>query len=61
MPEPQIYEFYARLSDAINIPVMIQDAPASGTVLSAAFLARMAREIWTLLEDEVRRSLLEKG
>ncbi|MEK9144137.1 MAG: ABC transporter ATP-binding protein [Elusimicrobiota bacterium] len=23
--------------------------------------ARMAREIWTLLEDEVRRSLLEKG
>jgi 2-keto-3-deoxy-L-arabinonate dehydratase len=45
VPETQIYEFYARLSDAIDIPVMIQDAPASGTVLSAAFLARMAREI----------------
>lgn len=43
--EQQIYEFYARLSDAVDIPVMIQDAPASGTVLSAAFLARMAREI----------------
>jgi 2-keto-3-deoxy-L-arabinonate dehydratase len=43
--EPQIYEFYARLSDAVDIPIMIQDAPASGTVLSAAFLARMAREI----------------
>ncbi|MES2941413.1 MAG: dihydrodipicolinate synthase family protein [Pseudomonadota bacterium] len=43
--EQQIYEFYARLSDAVNIPIMIQDAPASGTVLSAAFLARMAREI----------------
>ncbi len=43
--EPQIYEFYARLSDAVDIPLMIQDAPASGTVLSAAFLARMAREI----------------
>src|SRR5215203_4897806 len=43
--EPQIYEFYARLSDAVNIPIMIQDAPASGTVLSACFLARMAREI----------------
>ncbi len=45
VPEPQIYEFYARLSDAIDIPIMVQDAPASGTVLSAPFLARMAREI----------------
>jgi 2-keto-3-deoxy-L-arabinonate dehydratase len=45
VPETQIYEFYARLSDGIDIPVMIQDAPASGTVLSAPFLARMAREI----------------
>lgn len=45
VPEERIYEFYAGLSDAIDIPVMIQDAPASGTVLSAAFLARMAKEI----------------
>ena len=45
VPEPQIYEFFARVSDAIDIPIMIQDAPASGTVLSPAFLARMAREI----------------
>lgn len=45
VPEPQIHEFYARLSDAIRIPIMIQDAPASGTVLSAPLLARMAREI----------------
>jgi 2-keto-3-deoxy-L-arabinonate dehydratase len=45
VPEPQIYEFYARVSDAINIPIMVQDAPASGTVLSAPFLARMAKEI----------------
>ena len=43
--EPQIFEFYQRLSDAVNIPIMIQDAPAAGTPLSAAFLARMAREI----------------
>jgi len=43
--ESQIHDFYARLSDAVDIPIMIQDAPASGTVLSAAFLARMAREI----------------
>jgi len=45
VPEAQIFEFYARLSDAIDIPIMIQDAPAAGTVLSAPFLARMAREI----------------
>lgn len=43
--EDKIYEFYAELSDAIDVPIMIQDAPASGTPLSAAFLARMAREI----------------
>jgi 2-keto-3-deoxy-L-arabinonate dehydratase len=45
VPEPQIHEFYARVSDAIDIPIMVQDAPASGTVLSPAFLARMAKEI----------------
>ncbi|HKX40438.1 MAG TPA: dihydrodipicolinate synthase family protein [Burkholderiaceae bacterium] len=43
--ETQVHEFYARLSDAISIPIMIQDAPVAGTPLPAAFLARMAREI----------------
>ena len=43
--EDQIYAFYAGLSDALTIPIMIQDAPASGTPLSAAFLARMAKEL----------------
>jgi len=43
--EEKIYEFYAALSNAIDIPIMIQDAPMSGTTLSAAFLARMAKEI----------------
>ena len=45
VPETLIHEFYARLSDALAIPIMIQDAPVSGTVLSAPFLARMAKEI----------------
>ena len=45
VPEPQIHDFYARLSDAVDIPIMVQDAPAAGTPLSAAFLATMAREI----------------
>jgi dihydrodipicolinate synthase/N-acetylneuraminate lyase len=43
--EQQIHEFFAAVSDAIDIPIMIQDAPVSGTALPAAFLARMAREI----------------
>ena len=43
--EPGIHAFYARLSDAVGIPIMIQDAPVAGTPLSPAFLARMAREI----------------
>jgi dihydrodipicolinate synthase/N-acetylneuraminate lyase len=45
VPEGQIYEYFARLSDAIDIPIMIQDAPVSGTPLSVHFLARMAKEI----------------
>ncbi|WP_150695394.1 dihydrodipicolinate synthase family protein [Pandoraea terrae] len=45
VPEPQIYEYFARLSDAVDIPIMIQDAPAAGTPMSASFLARMAQEI----------------
>ncbi|MDO8251474.1 MAG: dihydrodipicolinate synthase family protein [Rhodoferax sp.] len=45
VPEEKTCEFFARLSDAIDIPIMIQDAPVSGTTLSAALLARMAQEI----------------
>ena len=43
--EPAIYEFFKIVSDMIDIPIMIQDAPVAGTPLSVAFLARMAREI----------------
>ena len=45
VPEAQIHTFFRELSDAIDIPIMIQDAPVSGTALSAGFLARMAKEI----------------
>jgi 2-keto-3-deoxy-L-arabinonate dehydratase len=45
VPEAGIFEFFRIVSNAIDIPVMIQDAPVAGTPLSAAFLARMAREI----------------
>jgi dihydrodipicolinate synthase/N-acetylneuraminate lyase len=43
--EGAIFDFFQRVSDAIDIPIMIQDAPVAGTPLSAGFLARMAREI----------------
>lgn len=45
IPEGGIYNFFQKVSDAIDIPIMIQDAPVAGTPLSASFLARMAREI----------------
>jgi dihydrodipicolinate synthase/N-acetylneuraminate lyase len=41
----KIHEFYAQLSDAIDIPIMIQDAPVSGTTLPVSLLAQMAKEI----------------
>ncbi|BAO92324.1 dihydrodipicolinate synthase family protein [Caballeronia cordobensis] len=43
--ERGIHEFYREVSDAIDIPIMIQDAPVAGTPLSASFLAKLARDI----------------
>jgi len=40
-----IRSFFESLSDAVSIPIMIQDAPVSGTLLPASFLAQLAREI----------------
>ena len=45
VPEAKVHAFFATLSDALTIPIMVQDAPVSGTPMSAAFLARMATEI----------------
>jgi dihydrodipicolinate synthase/N-acetylneuraminate lyase len=45
VPESGIFDFFRTVSEAIGIPIMIQDAPVSGTALPAPFLARMAREI----------------
>lgn len=46
--EAVVHEFYARLSDALAIPIMVQDAPMSGTPLPPAFLAKLAREVENL-------------
>jgi 4-hydroxy-tetrahydrodipicolinate synthase len=43
--ERDIEAFYQRVSDAIDIPILIQDAPVAGTPLSAPFLARLAKEV----------------
>ncbi|MFN7003280.1 MAG: dihydrodipicolinate synthase family protein [Roseinatronobacter sp.] len=43
--EARIFEHFAAVSDAITIPIMVQDAPLSGCPLSVPFLARMAREL----------------
>ena len=43
--EGQVRAFYQGVSDAIAIPIMVQDAPAAGTPLPPAFLAQMAQEI----------------
>lgn len=67
--EPQIYEFFQRVADAISIPIMVQDAPVAGTPLPAAFLARMAQEIEQLAYFKIEvpqaaaklRTLIELG
>lgn len=46
VPPPEgIFEHFAHVSDAIDIPIMIQDAPLSGATLPVPLLVRMAKEI----------------
>jgi 2-keto-3-deoxy-L-arabinonate dehydratase len=67
--EAQIEAFYQRLSDAIGIPIMVQDAPVAGTPLSVPLLARMAKNIENLKYFKIEtagaasklRSLIEAG
>lgn len=43
--EAGIYEHFRAVSDAIAIPIMVQDAPLSGCQLPVPLLVRMAREL----------------
>ena len=43
--EKGIYEHFQQISEAVSIPIMIQDAPLSGVSLSVNLLVRMAREL----------------
>jgi dihydrodipicolinate synthase/N-acetylneuraminate lyase len=40
-----IVEHYARIAEVARIPVMVQDAPLSGVMLSVPLLVRLAREV----------------
>ncbi|NSY40177.1 dihydrodipicolinate synthase family protein [Leisingera sp. ANG59] len=40
-----VFEHFAAASDAVSIPIMVQDAPLSGVTLSVPLLVRMAKEI----------------
>jgi 2-keto-3-deoxy-L-arabinonate dehydratase len=67
--EQGIYSFFKRVSDAVSIPVMIQDASVAGTPLSVPLLARMAREIENIAYFKIEtpqaatklRALIQEG
>ncbi len=43
--ERGVFEHFARVAEAVSIPIMVQDAPLSGVSLPVPFLARLAREV----------------
>ena len=43
--EAQIYDFFRIVSEAVSIPIIVQDAPMAGTAMAPAFLVKMAREL----------------
>ena len=43
--EKGILEHFQRVAEAAGIPIMVQDAPMSGTTLSVPFLVWLAREV----------------
>jgi 4-hydroxy-tetrahydrodipicolinate synthase len=45
VPEAQVRAFFHEVADGLDIPLMMQDAPASGVALPASLLATLAREI----------------
>jgi 4-hydroxy-tetrahydrodipicolinate synthase len=45
VPGPAVIEYFRRVADAIDIPVMVQDAPLSATPLPAALLIDLVRAV----------------
>jgi 2-keto-3-deoxy-L-arabinonate dehydratase len=69
VPETGIQEFFRHVSDAVSIPLMIQDAPVAGTPLPVPLLVRMARELPNVSYFKIEvpqaagklRALIEQG
>lgn len=40
-----VFEHFAGIANAVNIPIMVQDAPLSGVNLSVPLLTKLAREV----------------
>ncbi|MCC6468252.1 MAG: dihydrodipicolinate synthase family protein [Alphaproteobacteria bacterium] len=67
--EKGIFEHFQQVAGAVGIPIMVQDAPLSGTTLTVPFLARMAKEIPTVRYFKIEvpgtagklRALIEAG
>jgi len=67
--EKGTYEHFEAVAEAVDIPLMVQDAPLSGVTLSVPFLVRLAREIpsvgWLKVETPMAaaklRALIEQG
>src|SRR5213594_1938320 len=62
-------QHFARVAEAVSIPLMVQDAPLSGVNLSVPFLVRLAREVATVRYFKIEvpgaasklRNLIEAG
>ncbi len=67
--EKGVFEHFARVAEAVSIPIMVQDAPLSGVSLPVPFLARLAREVPRLRYFKIEmpgtaaklRALIEAG
>ncbi|HJY69232.1 MAG TPA: dihydrodipicolinate synthase family protein, partial [Streptosporangiaceae bacterium] len=45
VPGPAVIEYFSRVADAIDIPIMVQDAPLSATPLPASLLIDLVRQV----------------
>jgi 2-keto-3-deoxy-L-arabinonate dehydratase len=64
-----VIEHYARIGDAVDLPIMVQDAPLSGVNLPVPLLVRLCREVPAVRHFKIEvpqaaaklRSLIEAG
>ena len=67
--EPGMLAHFARVAEASNLPLMVQDAPLSGVTLSVPFLVRLAKDVPAVRYFKIEmpgtaaklRALIEQG